>query len=191
MVRILGISSSPRRNGNTSYALKEALKSVEEKGFETRFLSLANKKIEPCVACDLCKKEARCSIKDDMDQVYDELESVDAIIFATPVYFGCMNSQMKALLDRSVMLLRNGSRLRNKVAGVIAVGGARNGGQEITIQAVQAALMIHGMIIVSDDMHFGGTVHADVGHPASEDKWGLETAKAVANKVAEVAKRLK
>ena len=85
---------------------------------------------------------------------------------ATPVYMGSMTSQGKAFLDRCVSLRRNGFLLRNKVGGVIAVGGVRNGGQSLTIQAVQAALLVQDMVIVSDGRptaHFGGTVWS--GHP--------------------------
>jgi len=80
---------------------------------------------------------------------------------ATPVYFGSMTSQCKAFLDRCVMFRRNGFLLRNKVGGVIAVGGVRNGGQELAIQAVQAAMLVQDMVLVSEGRptsHYGATL---------------------------------
>jgi multimeric flavodoxin WrbA len=73
---------------------------------------------------------------------------------------------------------------------VIAVGGFRNGGQELTILAVQAAMMIQNMIIVGDNRptaHFGGSGWS--GHPGGieQDSVGLETVRHLGKRVAEVA----
>jgi multimeric flavodoxin WrbA len=115
------------------------------------------------------------------------------LILATPVYFGGMTAQAKAFLDRCVPLRRNGFMLRNKVGGVLAVGGARNGGQELTIQMVHAAMLVQDMIIVSDGLptsHFGGTCCSENKPDISGDEYGLTTAANLGRRVAEVAAKL-
>lgn len=102
-----------------------------------------------------------------------------------------MTSQAKALLDRTVLFRRNGFLFKNKLGGVITVGGSRNGGQELTIQAVHAAMMIHDMIIVGNGQHFGGAAWSN--HPAGYegDETGIETAKLTGKRIAEVACMMK
>jgi multimeric flavodoxin WrbA len=79
------------------------------------------------------------------------------------------------------------------VAGVLAVGGARNGGQELTIQSVQAALMCHEMLIVGDgrpSAHRGATVWSGAGEEVTDDEFGMSTARNLGRRVAEVAIRM-
>jgi len=98
-----------------------------------------------------------------------------------------MSSQAKAFLDRTVLFRRNGFMFKNKLGGVIAVGGSRNGGQELTIQAVHAAMMIHDMILVGDGDHFGGAAWG--GHPEGYegDAIGISTARNLGKRITEVA----
>jgi multimeric flavodoxin WrbA len=91
------------------------------------------------------------------------------------------------------MFRRNGFLLRDKVGGVIAVGGVRNGGQELTIQMVQAAMLVQDMIVVSEGKptsHYGATLWS--GHPdgIEKDTFGLETARNLGKRVAEVAAKM-
>jgi multimeric flavodoxin WrbA len=111
----------------------------------------------------------------------------------TPVYFGTMTAQAKAFLNRCVVFRRNGTMLRDKIGGVIAVGGFRHGGQETTIRAVHAAMQIQDMIIVGDGhttFLYGGTIWS--GHPEGfkKDAFGLETVRNLGRRVASLALRL-
>jgi multimeric flavodoxin WrbA len=124
---------------------------------------------------------------------------VAGIILGTPVYFGNMSYLCKTLLDRWIVFSKQKS-LTNKVGGVLAVGGARNGGVELTVRSVQAALMSQQMIVVGDGVptgHWGGTVWA--GNPAvaspapadiTRDEQGIATVKNLGRRVAELAVRL-
>ena len=110
-----------------------------------------------------------------------------------------MSSLCKAFLDRCIVF-HKGKPLANKVAGVLAVGGARNGGVELTIRSVQVALMSQQMIVVGDALptgHWGGTVWG--GNPAvstgptpdiARDVEGIATVKNLGRRVAEMALRL-
>jgi multimeric flavodoxin WrbA len=80
--------------------------------------------------------------------------------------------------------------LANTVGAVLAVGGVRNGGQELTIRSVQTALMCHEMLIVGDGRptaHFGATLWNNGDDDISDDEFGLVTAANLGRRVAEVA----
>jgi len=196
-MKIVGISCSPRKGKSTKYALDVCLQAVKEMvpDIETLLIELAETKMNGCVACGKCVKVLECSQEDDFPKMIPVLSDPElaGLVVATPVYFGSMTSQCKAFLDRCVMFRRNGFLLRDKVGGVIAVGGVRNGGQELAIQAVQAAMLVQDMVVVSEGRptsHYGATLWS--GHPdgIEKDAFGLETARNLGKRVAEVAARM-
>jgi len=196
-MKIVGISCSPRKGKSTFYALETCLQAAKEAvpGIETTLIELSETKMNGCVACGKCVKVLECSQEDDFPKMIPVLSDPElaGLVVATPVYFGSMTSQCKAFLDRCVMLRRNGFLLRDKVGGVIAVGGVRNGGQELAIQAVQVAMLVQDMVVVSEGRptsHYGATLWS--GHPdgIEKDAFGLETARNLGKRVAEVAARM-
>lgn len=172
-MKITGISGSPNAGGNNEKLIDHALNIAKEKGFKTEKILLSKLKVLPCNDCGTCRKEMFCPIDDDMAGINEILEASDAIIVSSPVYFGSMTAQVKALFDRSIPLRRNGFLLKGKVGGAIAVGGSRNGGQELTIQAIHSWMHVHGMIVVGDMSHFGGIALK----PVDSDEVGLKTVK--------------
>lgn len=196
-MKILGICCSPRKERTTFKAMDVCLaaaREVDEK-IDTELLELADKKIGPCIACNICKQDLICGLDDDFGELIPLLadDDVAGVIIGTPVYFGSMTAQCKAFLDRCVVLRRNGWLLRNKVGGVLAVGGVRHGGQELTLQAVRAAMLCHDMICVGDGHptgHFGAALYSGGEGGLDADEDGLATARNLGRRVAEVALRL-
>ncbi len=123
-MKILGLSCSPRKQGNTVTLLEEALKGAQQEGAEAELYSVSGKKIEPCDGCWSCTKTGECHVKDDMQGLYDKLLEADGIIFGTPIYFHGMASQTKTIIDRTIALGQPGRSLANKVGGVVAVCGS-------------------------------------------------------------------
>ncbi|MHC1631117.1 MAG: flavodoxin family protein [Methanotrichaceae archaeon] len=184
---ILGISGSPNKDGNAEYLLGEALRVASEYGFRTEKILCSELKIGFCTDCGECGRGKPCPVDDHMAEVYEMLEAADGIIVASPVYFGNVTGQLKAVFDRTLLLRRQGFKLKNKVGCAIAVGRSRNGGQEKTIEAIQTWMHIQGMIVVGDNNHFGGIAVA----PAQEDEIGLETVRGTASKLCDVLKQTK
>lgn len=188
MKKIVAVVGSPHLKGNTNAMVDLAFEIAEKHGFKTDKICLAEHKIKPCIACGLCKTGLTCSIKDDgMIELYNTFTSADAIIWASPTYMGSVSSQIKAIMDRTVALRRNGFLLKDKLGFALAVGGSRNGGQEFVINQIQAFMHIHGMIPLGDDNHFGGIAHA----PFSEDETGQETVEQSMEKLCRFLKKLK
>jgi len=178
-LKIVGISGSPNKDGNSAEIVDTCLSIAEERSFEVERVDPASLDVSPCNDCGTCRKEKGCSIEDSMVEAYAVLEGAEGFFVVSPVYFGTLTAQLKAFFDRTLPLRRAGFALKNKVGGAAAVGGSRNGGQEITIQTIHAWMHIHGMIVVGDNSHFGGTLQRE----AAEDAVGMETARATINKI--------
>lgn len=195
-MKILGICASPRKKQTTYAMLEAALNAAAEvEGVETELIELAGKKFGGCLACGKCMKELTCSQDDDFKPLLPRLAdpAVAGLIIASPVYFGGMTGQCKAFIDRCVPLRRNGFLLAEKVGGAIAVGGVRNGGQELTIQAIHAAMLVWDMTVVSDGKptaHFGGTGFSALEGGIAADEFGLTTARSLGGRVARLAAKL-
>lgn len=186
-MKITGISGSPNFGGNNEKLINLALGIAKEQEFETEKILLSKLKVLPCTDCGACKKARDCQIEDAMAEIYGLLETSDAFIVSSPVFFGSVSAQLKALFDRTILLRRNGFLLKGKVGAAIAVGGSRNGGQEFTIQAIHAWMHIHGMLVVGDRAHFGGIAVK----PVESDEVGLKTVRDTVNMVCETLLRLK
>ena len=186
-IRILGICGSPHSDGNTIYALKHALAVCRKDGARTRLIELADKSIGQCNGCFACIRTGKCVLGDDMKGVVTSLRWCDGLLLASPVWLGMVSGRMKTMMDRSVVL-RRGWQMSGKVAGGIACGAFRNGGQELTLANMQTYFLQMDMQSVSDGRpysHSGATI---VGE-ASEDALGLETVANVASRVVSAARR--
>ena len=193
-IRIVGISCSPRKGKTTAASLRVCLQAAEkvDPRIDVELIELAGMKIDGSLAAGLFLEPGQ---KDDFPKLVPKLSDpeIAGIIIGTPVYFGNMTSLCKAFLDRCIAFRKNNFALSNKIAGVLAVGGARNGGQEMAIQSVQAALFCQEMIIVGDGRptaRIGATVWSNGKRPITEDEFGMATVKNLGRRVAEVALKI-
>lgn len=110
-MKVLAISASPRKGGNSDVLCDQFLKGASEAGHETEKIQLGNKNITPCVGCYGCRSNHSCVKKDDMKEILQKLIEADVIVLATPVYFYSMDAQMKIMIDRC---LPRYQEIRNK-----------------------------------------------------------------------------
>jgi hypothetical protein len=99
-MKVLGLAGSPRRDGNTEQLLDQVLAGAESRGAETEKVPLCTLSYRGCQHCDGCLRTGRCVIQDDMQELYPKLREMDALVFATPVFFMGPSSQAKAMIDR-------------------------------------------------------------------------------------------
>lgn len=186
---ILGISGSPRKMA-TEHILKEALKMLEERGFQTELFTVRAKSIGPCRHCDFCLKNKECMIKDDMYQLYPLIREAEGYVFATPVYNGSISAQTKIVIDRTrATLAADPKALSRKPGMAIAIGGDRMGGQEQALQQIHTFYVLNGMIPVSGGF-FGANLGAtfwsrDTLEGAMSDQEGFRSLRKTVRKFAE------
>ena len=107
---VLIIGGSPRIGGNSDILCDQFAKGAIEAGNQVEKISLAGKKIGFCTACYSCSK-GECPQKDDALGIIEKMLDNDVIVLATPVYFCTVAAQLKALIDRTVMVF---PQIKNK-----------------------------------------------------------------------------
>jgi multimeric flavodoxin WrbA len=193
-VKILGISTSLRKGKTTAAAVQRALdaaKAVAPDRIEVELIDIAGSRIPVDTLVGLTLPPGE---RDDFPAIAEKLGApqVAGIIVGTPVYFANMTSLCKAFLERLMVFRKKDFALAKKVGGVLAVGGGRNGGGELTIQSVQAALMAQEMIVVGDGRptcHFGPVLWSQ-NDSIEKDEVGLKATDNLGRNVAEVVLRM-
>lgn len=100
--KVLILSASPRKGGNSDLLCDQFLQGATEAGHEAEKIFLRDKKINHCLACGACQSNGgKCVQKDDMAGILDKMTAADVIVMASPVYFYSMNGQLKTLIDRT------------------------------------------------------------------------------------------
>ncbi|HPC95360.1 MAG TPA: flavodoxin family protein [Sedimentisphaerales bacterium] len=193
-LKIVGISCSPRQGQTTATSLKVCLEAAGKVSprIETELIELAGLKINGSLAAGIPLDPGE---KDDFPSLIPRLTdpNVRGIIIGTPVYFGNMSALCKAFLDRCIAFYQNDLALSNKVGGVLAVGGTRNGGQEATVQSVQVSLFCQEMIVVGNGRpysRFGATLWSGIEGGVTKDEYGMTTARNLGRRVAETVLRM-
>lgn len=188
-MKVLGISCSPRKGKTTSQAVALCLEAIRAAApdIETELIDLGGKNINGCVAAGIDLPEGQ---QDDFLPLIPQIDSpaVRGIVIGSPVYFGNMSGLCKSLLDRFYVFHKE-KKLAGKVAGAIACGGGRNGGQELTLRSIHTSLMSQQMIVVGDappTSHWGGTVWTGAGAELAADEFGLNTVKNLGKRIAEL-----
>jgi len=188
-VKIVGICGSHRKGKTTAAALQIALdsaKSVSPDLIETELIELVDYKLSPAAP--------EGAVTDDYEKIGAKITdpAVGGILFGSPVYFSNMSSMLKMFIEHFSPYKKSGA-LSNKVAGVLTVAGARNGGQEGVGQSIMAALLGVEMIVVGDGRptgHSGATLWNNAKDDITKDEFGCATAKGLGKRVAEVALRM-
>jgi multimeric flavodoxin WrbA len=148
-MKAVAINGSPRKGGNTELLLRQAIKPLDEAGWETEFIQLGGKRIRGCQACYHCfeTKNARCGQKDAFfDDCMCKVLGADAILLGSPTYFTDVSAEMKAFLDRAGLVsVANGGLLRGKIgAAVVAV---RRGGGTHAFDTINHMFLMSGVIV--------------------------------------------
>lgn len=120
-MKIVAVLGSPRPKSNSTALARTILDTAKELGAQTEEFVLQKLTYEGCRACETCKtKLDHCVIEDDLTRVLEAVREADAVVFASPNYFGEVSGQFKAFFDRTYSFLdaQFGSRLRSGRASV-------------------------------------------------------------------------
>ena len=194
-IKIVGVACSLRKGKTTAAGVQaclEAAKAVAPDRIEIELVDLAGLSIPagPLVGLPLAEGQV-----DDFPKIAEKMADpkVAGIVVGSPVYMGTLSSLCKVFIERCLFFKKNNYGLSGKVVGAIAVGGARNGGQERVLQEIHAGLVTHEMVVVGESRptaHFGGTLWNHWKDDISQDEDGMATVKNLGKRVAEVALRM-
>ncbi len=129
-MKVLGINGSPRIGGNTDILLDKALEGAMSKGADTEKIILNKLRFVPCQECERMANDGGCLIDDDMQIVFKKIKKADALIFASPVFFGSLSAQSKMMIDRfqcawrAKYVLKKDNRYKKIPGAFISVEGS-------------------------------------------------------------------
>lgn len=178
-MKVLGISGSMRRKGNTAILVQKVLEKVAEKNdaIATEYISLADYEIGPCIACMKCKEEKKCVLTNDTwDSVAEKMLDCDVLVIGTPVYYYDVCGQMKNFIDRTYSMYHD-RKLTGKYVVTIAIQAEK--GADRALETLEGFANTH-------EFSFIGEIE---GHAAEEgeilrDDKALKEAEKIATKIA-------
>lgn len=100
MNEILAIYGSPRRKGNTTLLLGQAVQGALDAGAQVEKIVLRDLRMSPCLEIYGCKETGRCVIQDDFQKIYDQLLVCQGLMVASPIFFYTVSAHTKILMDR-------------------------------------------------------------------------------------------
>ena len=158
--KVLIVSSSLRKGGNSEMLAKEFEKGALEAGNEVEIVSLRDKSIGFCRGCLACLKLGKCVIGDDAVEIAEKIKNADVLVFATPVYYYSVSGQLKTMLDRANPLYDSDYRFTDVYLLAVA---AEN--EKTTVEGAEKALQ--GWIDCFERAKLSGVIFAggvnDVG----------------------------
>lgn len=103
MKKVLILSGSPRKGGNSDILCDEFMRGALDAGNEVEKIFVSGKKVSPCIGCYYCREHGgRCALNDDMADILQKIIDCDVLVLSSPVYFYSICAQLKAVIDRTV-----------------------------------------------------------------------------------------
>lgn len=186
-MKVLLINGSPRVKGNTFTALSEIASQLKIHGIESELLQLGTKPVRGCIACNACRGNAlgRCAFDDDAcNRVIDMIDSFDALVIGSPVYYGQPAGQVLSLQQR--MFHAASHKFENKLAAAVCV--CRRGGATAAMQALQMPFQMVNMPLVSSQ--YWNIVYGREEGQAALDAEGLQTMRTLADNMAWMLRKI-
>lgn len=183
MAKVLLINGSPNEHGCTYTALHEVEGVLRRHGIETEILWLGRKPVSGCIACNTCARTGHCvfgpeTFDDKVNRVLDELDSIDAIVAGSPVYYAAASGQITSFLNR--LFYAGGRRMAGKLGA--AVVSCRRGGAASAFDQLNKYFTISSMPVVSSQYWNG--VHGDRPEEVRADLEGMQTLRLVGDNMA-------
>lgn len=99
-MKILVLTGSPRKNGNSTLLAERFMAGATEAGHSVTRFDAAHSEVHPCIACNSCGMDGPCVFRDDFETVREHIIPADMVVFATPMYYFGISAQLKAVIDR-------------------------------------------------------------------------------------------
>ncbi len=183
-MKVLLINGSPRKNGNTAYALQQMAEVFQAQGVEAEILHISHQAIRGCIACRSCHQSGKCVFDDAVNEAAPKFLEADGLVVGSPVYYASANATLIAFLDRLFQSTRFDKRM--KVGASVVV--ARRGGCSATFDELNKYFTIAGMPIASS--HYWNSVHGGAIGEAAQDEEGIVTVRNLAKNMAFLMKSI-
>ncbi|WP_048205228.1 flavodoxin family protein [Methanococcoides methylutens] len=189
-MKVVAINGSPRKDGNTAKLIGHVFSELEKEGIETEMIQLGGKPVRGCTACMKCweNKDKSCVIKNDMiNECIEKMSEADGIIIGSPTYFADLNTETKALIDRSGFVsLANDVLFKRKVgAAVVAV---RRAGAIHAFDSINHLFAINQMVIPGSS-YWNLGIGLAPGEVESDEE-GIQTMKNLGQNMAWLLKKI-
>lgn len=173
-MKVLMLNGSPRKDGNTSIALREMEQVFAQEGIECETIQVGQKDVRGCIACNQCAKTGKCVFDDIVNEVALKFREADGLVVASPVYYASANPTLVALLNR----LFHSTRFDKTMKVGASVVCARRGGCSATFDELNKYFTISGMPVASS--HYWNSVHGRAPGEAAQDLEGIATVRNLA-----------
>ena len=177
-MKALLINGSPHEHGCTFTALNEVEGVLKNYGIETEMLWIGAKPIAGCIACMGCHKTGKCVQQDKVNELIERMDSIDALVIGSPVYYAGPTGQLTAFLDR--LFFVGGSRWSGKLGA--AVVSCRRGGATAAFDRLNKYFTINNMPVVPSQ--YWNQVHGFTPEDVRKDKEGLQTMRTLGENMA-------
>ena len=173
-MKVLIINGSPRKEGNTSIAVREMEKVFIEEGMEVEILQIGNKDIRGCIACNTCAENGKCVFDDAVNEAAGKFEEADGLVVASPVYYASANATLIAFLDR-LFYSTHFDKTMKVGASVVC---ARRGGCSSTFDELNKYFTIANMPLASSQ--YWNSIHGRSQGEAEMEEEGKQTMRVLA-----------
>ncbi len=173
-MKVLLINGSPRAKGNTAVAIGEMVRVFEKHEIEAEVVQVGNKNIRGCVACGSCAGTGKCVFDDLVNETAPKFEEADALVLASPVYYGSANATLVAFADRLFYSTHFDKTM--KVGACVVT--ARRGGLSATFDELNKYFTISGMPVASSQ--YWNSIHGAAPGEAAQDGEGLQIMRTLA-----------
>lgn len=190
-MKALAFNGSPRHNGNTFSMLSMVLSELKDQGFDTELVQLGGRLIRGCTACRACSemKNGRCIIDDDIvNECIVKMSAADAIILGSPTYFGDINPEIKALIDRAGLVSRANGDLFSRKVGAAVIAVRRTGGLH-AFDSINHFFLINDMMVPGSS-YWNMSLSGDIGD-FDNDVEGKATMKRLAENISWLVEKIK
>ena len=183
-MKVLAINGSPRKEGNTAFALQQIGSSLKEEGIDFEMVHIGHKAIHGCIDCGKCARSAddKCaSFDDEVNEILPLMRDADALLLGSPVYYSGVAGTMKCFLDRSFFVAGvNKGRFRHKIgASVVAV---RRSGGMTSFNTLNHYFLISEMIVAGSS--YWNVIHGRKPGEAAQDLEGIQTMRTLGKNIA-------
>ena len=177
-MKVLLINGSPHKEGCTFTALSEIAKTLNKHNIDTEIFHIGVKPIAGCIACGKCRENGKCIYDDGVNEIGSRLDTFDAIVLGSPVYYAGPSGQLCSFCDR--LFFSNSGKMAGKLAA--AVVSCRRGGATASFDRLNKYFTITNMQVVGSQ--YWNMVHGFTPEDVRKDLEGLQTMRTLGENMA-------